>query len=170
MRSKKFLLSILNGWKMKKIKNIDQKQTRKDFRILLVSLILTYSFVFQSVAVVPVVSAESIDAADSENKNQEQSVQLREDALYETERQDEFTNPTIIILDKKYQRKGNRTRVFETFTLPENVIAPFIFQITNGDAFGANKFLDATVKINGVQVFGSGELNLFAPNASPFVI
>jgi RHS repeat-associated protein len=72
---------------------------------------------------------------------------------------------TIIVYGpRQVDRTGPVSRLTEQFTLPSNAIAPFTVQVVNGSADGSGRVSMATVRLNGVVLVDSGQMNLGVPS------
>lgn len=74
---------------------------------------------------------------------------------------------TTLFGPRKFVRgKGAPFTEVERFSLPADVTGPFTLRVQNGEAGGANRVSSATVRLNGVEVFGQANFNQNVPALS----
>src|ERR1041384_7483011 len=72
---------------------------------------------------------------------------------------------TIVVYGpRRFDRTGQLSKFSEQFTLPANAVAPFNIQIVNGSLDGTNRVLSGTVRLNGVVLADSNQLNIAVPS------
>lgn len=64
---------------------------------------------------------------------------------------------------RRVDRVTPQTHFTESFTVPADVVGPFMLQLQNGAVDGSNRVLAGTVRINGATVISPGELTLSTP-------
>lgn len=74
---------------------------------------------------------------------------------------------TIVVYGpRRFDRTGPLTKFSEQFTLPSNAVAPFNIQIVNGALDGTNRALSGTVRLNGVTLVDSNQINIAIPSTT----
>src|ERR1044072_7240401 len=76
------------------------------------------------------------------------------------------TETIVVFGPRQVDRTGPLTKFSEQFTLPGDAVAPFNIQILNGALDGSSRVLSATVRLNGVVVADSSQLNLGVASVS----
>ncbi|HWS90118.1 MAG TPA: Ig-like domain-containing protein [Pyrinomonadaceae bacterium] len=74
---------------------------------------------------------------------------------------------TSLFGPRKFVRgKGAPFTEVERFTLPADVAGPFTLEVQNGEPGGANRVSSATIKLNGVEIFGQSDFSQNVPTLS----
>src|SRR6185369_10825718 len=74
------------------------------------------------------------------------------------------TGDTIVVFGpRSFDRTGALTKFSEQFTLPSIAVAPFNVQIVNGAIDGTSRVMTGTVRLNGVVLADSSQINIAVP-------
>lgn len=66
----------------------------------------------------------------------------------------------IVFGPRRFTREqGAPVNIVAPFTIPTDAVAPFSVQVENGDADGSNRISSADIKLNGIDLFTSGNFN-----------
>jgi RHS repeat-associated protein len=151
-------------FKMDRTNSFDERQNKHNkyvptiFRVspprLLLSLLLVFAVVMSSIA--PVALATKLATAERPVKPATTTPQAGHRVT--------FYGPQYFI-----REAGSPVTVTEQFSIPSGVVAPYIIEVQNGGAGGWRRVSNATIQLNGVELFTQNEINDNTPVVSQTV-